>query len=158
MVEAVARTREPETEVHALLDSYFDAVRASDLDRITAHYAPDIIAYDAAWQLEFSGIAPYRAHWKTCLDMCRHTIFEPRAPVIAASGDVAFAHCLLHCGGVDPDGEEQSGWVRATYALRKRNARWFIVHEHYSVPFEPESGKALHALQPERIEQREALP
>lgn len=157
MVEAVARTHDPDDEVRALLDSYCDAVRASDLDRITAHYAPDVVAYDAAWQLEFRGLAAYRAHWKTCLDMCRHTKFEPRAPVIAASGDVAFAHCLLHCGSLDPDGEEQSGWVRATYALRKRNGRWLIVHEHYSVPFDPESGRALHALDPDGAERREAV-
>lgn len=157
MVEAIARTRESESEVRALLDSYCDAVRASDLDGIVGHYAPDVIAYDAAWQLEFRGSTAYRAHWKTCLDMCRHTRFELSAPVIAASGDLAFAHCLLHCGAVDPDGQEQAGWVRVTWALRKRNGSWLISHEHYSVPFDPESGKALFALQPDIVERQEAL-
>ena len=143
-----ARRPAPEAEVRALLDSYFDAVRASDLDRITAHYAPDIVAYDATMQLEFSGLQAYKAHWKTCLEMCQNMVFEPREPAIAASGDLAFGHSLVRCGGTGPDGKEQSGWVRLTFAARKAGGRWRIAHEHYSVPFDPMSGKALLELEP----------
>lgn len=141
-MEAMAVRPSPESEVRALLDSYFDAVRSADVERITAHYAPDLVAYDAIGQFEFVGVEAYEAHWKACLEMCREMTFEPREPVVAASGDLAFAHCLVRCGGVGPDGNEQSGWVRTTFAARKRGGRWLIVHEHYSVPFDPVSGKA----------------
>lgn len=141
-MEATAAELSPDTEVRALLDSYFDAVRSAEIDRITSHYAPDLVAYDAIGPFEFVGVEAYEAHWRMCLEMCREMIFEPREPVVAASGDLAFAHCLVRCGGVGPDGKEQSGWVRTSFAARRRNGRWLIVHEHYSVPFDPVSGKA----------------
>lgn len=147
-MEALARTLNPEDEVRDLLDSYFDAVRASDLDRIVRHYAPEVVAYDAIAQLEFSGLESYKAHWKACLEMCQHTVFEPRQPTIAASGDLAVAHCLIRCGGTGPDGKEQTGWVRSTIAARELNGRWSIIHEHYSVPFDPMSGKILGEIEP----------
>jgi uncharacterized protein (TIGR02246 family) len=150
-MDAQPRTPTAETaeeEIRALLESYFGAIRASDLERIVAHYAPDVIAYDAIGQFEFSGRNAYKAHWKACLEMCQAMSFEPRAPSIAASGDVAFAHCLIRCGATDADGKEQSGWVRATLAARKTNDRWQIVHEHYSMPFDPESGKVLGMPEP----------
>lgn len=134
-------------EVHALLDSYIQAVRALDLDRIVAHYAPDIVAYDAIAQLEFAGLDAYRQHWKACLQQCQNMIFEPRDPAIFANGDVGFGHYLVHCGG-SCDGKESSGWMRATFGARKRNGRWQIVHEHYSAPFNPETNQILSDLKP----------
>lgn len=132
-----------EAEVRALFDSYFDAIRAAYLDRITGHYAPDIVAYDAVMELEFTGREAYRAHWKACLEMCQDAFFEPREPRIVAGGDVALAHCLLHCGGTGPDGQTGSSWMRVTIAARKHGGRWQIVHEHYSMPFDPMSQKVL---------------
>src|SRR5690606_7991831 len=87
-MKAAVQELTAETEVRALLDSYLDAIRALDLDRIVAHYAPGIVAYDAIAQLEFVGVDSYRAHWKMCLECCQSMIFEPREPAVGASGDV----------------------------------------------------------------------
>jgi ketosteroid isomerase-like protein len=38
--------------------------------------------------------------------------------------------------------------MRGTVGYRRTGGRWLIVHEHYSVPFDPESGKALLRLEP----------
>lgn len=143
-----AGKREAEQGIRALLDSYFNAIRSNDVDRITAHYAPDIVAYDAIGQLEFAGFDAYAEHWKACMELCQHMVFEPREPRIFASGDTGFAHCVVRCGGTGPDGKEGSGWVRVTLAAARRNGRWQIVHDHYSVPFDHESGKALLELSP----------
>lgn len=146
--EADARMRPAEREVRTLLDDYFNAIRASDLEAITAHYAPDVVAFDAIAELEFSGLAAYRAHWKACLDMCEHMVFEPREPTIRVGDDLALAHCLIHCGGTGPDGTVQTGWMRSTIAARKKDGQWRIVHEHYSMPFDPVSGRILGELAP----------
>jgi ketosteroid isomerase-like protein len=137
-------------EVRALLDSYIEAVCALDLDRIVAHYSPEIVAYDAIAQLEFVGIDEYREHWKHCLSCCENMLFEPRDPVIFASGNLAVGHYLLRCGGAGPDGEMQTGWMRATFAAQKRDGRWRFVHEHYSSPFDPMTNKMLTDLEPRR--------
>jgi ketosteroid isomerase-like protein len=38
--------------------------------------------------------------------------------------------------------------MRATVGHRKTNGKWMIVHEHFSAPFNMESGKALLGLKP----------
>jgi ketosteroid isomerase-like protein len=63
-------------------------------------------------------------------------------------GDLAFGHALIRCGGTDAEGKEHKGWVRATWAARRHDGRWRIVHEHYSLPFDPESMKVLGELEP----------
>ena len=139
-----------EKEVRAVLDSYMDAIRATDVDRIVQHYAPDIVSYDAIAKLEFVGREAYTEHWRACMEMCEHMVFEPQPATIAASGDVAFAYSLARCGGIGPDGKEHMGWMRGTQALRKVNGRWLIVHEHYSAPFDPISMKILEDLELEQ--------
>jgi ketosteroid isomerase-like protein len=67
---------------------------------------------------------------------------------IEVGGDVAFARFLMHCGATLPDGTTHSGWMRATACYRRVNDEWKIVHDHCSVPFDPESCKALVELQP----------
>lgn len=146
---AVAERIDSIDDVRALLDSYFEAVQASDLDRILSHYTSDIVAYDAIAQLEFVGQEAYKAHWKVCLDMGQGFTFQPRAPSVAVSGDVAFAHCLINCSGTGPDGEEQSGWMRASFGIRRMDGGWRIAHEHYSAPFDPTTMKILADLEPQ---------
>jgi len=49
--------------------------------------------------------------------------------------DVAFCHSLNRIYGTRTTGEQADVWVRATVGLIKRDGRWTIMHEHYSVPF-----------------------
>jgi ketosteroid isomerase-like protein len=39
-------------------------------------------------------------------------------------------------------------WFRKTLGLERRDNRWFITHDHGSVPFNPESGQASLRLTP----------
>lgn len=88
-------------------------------------------------------------HWEACLALCPGPIvFEIHDLNITAGDDVAFCHFLNRCGGTGENGEEQAAWMRATVCYRKTNGRWLVVHEHFSAPFDMESGKALFDLQP----------
>jgi uncharacterized protein (TIGR02246 family) len=138
-----------EVQIRWLIDDWAKAARAKDIDAIFAHYAPDILAFDAIAQLQFKGRDAYRKHWEACMSMCSGPmIFEVHDLEIAARDDLAFGHYLSRCGGTGPDGKEQVGWMRVTVGLGKRSGRWMIVHEHFSAPFDPESGKALFDLEP----------
>ncbi|MBA2409366.1 MAG: nuclear transport factor 2 family protein [Gammaproteobacteria bacterium] len=138
-----------ETEIRALIDSWLKAVHAQDIAGIVSDYAPDILAFDAIAKLQFKGREAYQKHWEACLAMCPGPgIFEMHDLQIAAGEDVAFAHCLNWCGGTDANGEEKASWMRMTAGYRKINGKWAVVHEHWSAPFDMESGKALFDLKP----------
>jgi ketosteroid isomerase-like protein len=81
------------------------------------------------------------------MQMCKEMIFEMHALELSVRDDIAFGHYLSRCGGVE-DGREKTSWMRATVCLREIDGRWLIVHEHFSVPFDMQSGKAMFDLQP----------
>jgi uncharacterized protein (TIGR02246 family) len=137
------------TEIRSLLDDWAKAARAGDLEGVMAAYAPDVLAFDAIAQLQFKDAEAYRKHWQMCVEMCSGpTTFEIHDLGIETGDGIAFAHYLLHCGGTGPDGKEQTGWMRVTACCRRTNGRWRIAHEHFSVPFDMESRKALLDLEP----------
>jgi len=148
MTMTATRTDEA-VQIRRLLEQWAKAVRAKDLDGIVAHYAPDILAFDGIGPLQFKGRDAYGRHWEACLEMCSGPmIFEIHELDIEARNDLAFGHYLGRCGGTGADGKEQAGWFRVTVCCRKTNGRWKVAHEHFSAPFDPESGKALLGLEP----------
>lgn len=136
-------------DIRVLIESLLQAARDKEPDRIMAHYAPDIRAFDAVTAVQFKGSDVYRKHWEACLDMCQGPmILEAHDLDIAVEGDLAFCHYLVHCSGTNDDGEEETGWMRATTCWRRTGGEWRIVHEHHSAPFDMASGKALTDLTP----------
>jgi ketosteroid isomerase-like protein len=62
---ALQMTRaDEEAQIRGLIDDWAKAARAKDVDAIFAHYAPDIVAFDAIAQLQFKGRDAYKKHWK----------------------------------------------------------------------------------------------
>lgn len=148
MQTSVAKTS-AEADVRKLIESWEKAVAASNLEAIMSHYAPEVIAYDAIMALQFKGIDAYKKHWQMCLSMCSGPMtFKMHDLHIGAGEDIAFSHCLNYCGGADKDGNQHASWMRVSSAYRKINGQWRIAHEHFSAPFDPESGKALFDLKP----------
>ncbi len=150
-------TNQPEAArqaIQAKLQQWTAAVRANDLDQIMAGYAPDVVAFDAIQTLRFQGVKAYREHWKFCLDMCGGMVFRVDELDIQASGDLAVAHALIHCGAGD---ESQSGYSRMTASYRLIDGQWLVTHEHFSLPFDMQTGRVLCDLKPEAAGQPAAV-
>ena len=138
-----------EIQIRDLIDDWADAVRAKDVDRIMSQYSPDVLAFDAISQLQFKGADAYRKHWEACLSMCSMpSCFEIHDLYITARDGLAFCHALNRCGGTGEDGQEKVCWMRMTVCYGKIDGDWKVVHEHFSSPFDMQSGKALFELQP----------
>lgn len=143
-------TTSDQTQLKALLDSWVKANLAKNLDAIIGHYAADVRAFDAILQLQFKGLDAYRAHWQQCLEMCPGAMdFQVRELQQQASVDLGYGHFLLYCAGTDAEGNSQGSWMRVTQCYGKRDGAWKIVHDHFSAPFDPESGTALFGLTPD---------
>ena len=145
-----ARKDSDEQLVRDLIETSCAATRKSDLDTIMACYTRDVLAFDAIAALQFRGVDAYRKHWEFCIQYMPggEFILEVHDLEVVVDGSVAFAHYLSRCGCRDEHGNEQTGWMRATVCCRRLADGWRIAHEHYSAPFDPESGKALTDLRP----------
>ncbi|MBM3105124.1 SgcJ/EcaC family oxidoreductase [Pseudomonas sp. P66] len=139
-----------ENEVRQLIERWIPAVRARDIPAITAPYAEDIVAFDAVKELQFKGKAAYRAHWQACMEHCPgDMIFEMEQLQVHASADLAFAHWLNRCGPAsDESGEDKSCYMRVSAGYKRIDGQWMVVHEHWSAPFDMETGAALFSLKP----------
>jgi ketosteroid isomerase-like protein len=132
------------TAINALIEQWKQAVVGGDIDKIVSFYADDIVSFDAVTALQFKGKAAYRAHWEECMKHCPGPgIFEFHELRIVEAQDSAFAHWLAHCGGAD-----KACWMRVTAGYQRINGQWRVVHEHWSAPFDMQSGTALFDLKP----------
>jgi len=138
--------------IQAAINNWATAVRDKDVDRIMAYYAPEIVAFDAIQTLQFKGTQAYREHWKFCMDMCGGSmVFQVHELDIQAAGDLAVAHALIRCGMEDENGKQgESGYSRMTASYRRTGDGWLATHEHFSLPFDIQTGRALCDLEPER--------
>ena len=125
-----------EAQIRERLESWVSAVRAKDIEGVMSHYAPDILSFDLAPPLKYSGADACRENWAAWFPTFEGPVgYEISEVSIAACHDVAYCHSLNRIYGIRTDGEQTEVWVRATVGFRNIDGRWMTAHEHYSVPF-----------------------
>lgn len=68
---------------------------------------------------------------------------------VLVGNNVAFLHTLERMIGTLKGGQKSDIWMRATSGLHKIGCRWYIVHDHISVPADFATGKAVVDLKPQ---------
>ncbi len=76
-----------------------------------------------------------RRHWRTSLLRSGRRREEL---VVTVSGELAVAHYFLRFTGLPGE----PSWIRVTVVYKRVSRKWLIVHEHSSVPFDPETLRA----------------
>lgn len=146
-------------EIKQAMQRWQDAVQTKDVAQIMANYTADVVAYDAILQLRFNGKEAYGKHWQLCLEMCTNDmVFEPAETHISVSGELALVYCLIRCGEKDKSGRQNAVWMRVTTGYKKVDGQWLIEHEHFSVPFDIMSMKALFDLDPDNEHKVRSVP
>jgi ketosteroid isomerase-like protein len=137
-------------ELRELVDERVRAVRTKDVSAIRTRPADDVITFDVLPPLNSSGSAGAVEHMQRWFDGYAGPIdFSVHDLHIDTDGDLGFCSFLYHVGGTLKAGGEVDMWVRATLCCRRIDARWRIIHDHESVPFDPATGLAQISLPPE---------
>ena len=137
------------SEIRALLDSWSEAARTKDIDQLMSLYAPDITYFDVVPPLQYTGSDAVRRNFLRWFDGWEEAIgVEIRDLNILASEDVAAAHMLHRTSGTLKTGRIVDYWVRATIFCQRVDQRWYITHEHISLPVNPVSWSAVLDLVP----------
>jgi uncharacterized protein (TIGR02246 family) len=130
-------------EIRRFIDERIQAVRAKDIDALVSTFAPDVLTFDVVNPLLSTGRDAIRERLGNWFSSFQGPIdFEIRDLTITASDNVAFCHGLSHVSGTRTDGSEISMFYRTTICCRKMGDNWIITHEHDSVPFNVENGRA----------------
>ena len=138
-----------EDQIRALIDDRVRAIGDKDVEALVANAAPGVVSFDALPPLRRIGPEALESRLREWFGWYEGPIgYEVRDLRITAGDDIAFAHFLYHVTGRMTNGNEVDMWVRSTMGLQKGDGVWAITHEHNSVPFDAESGKASLDLTP----------
>ena len=144
-----AQTGTDESHIRRLIDDRARAVGAKDVAGAMANVAPDIVSFDVVNPLRHLGAEPIRRRTEEWFSSFQGPIgYELRDLSITAGDGVAFSHSLFRVSGTLIHGGRVDMWVRSTGCYRKVDGRWMLTHEHDSVPFDAETGKASLDLEP----------
>ncbi len=138
-----------EAQIRKLMDDQAQAIRAKDSNRLMSNFAPDVLLFDLINPLQYTGSEAGRKRAEEWFSSFQGPIgYELRDLSITAGADVAFCHSLNGVNGTTTDGKKIEMWWRATVCFCKLDGKWMVTHEHSSVPFDMESGRASLELKP----------
>jgi uncharacterized protein (TIGR02246 family) len=136
-------------EIRALIDDRVKAVRTRDVNASMSNLASGILSFDVVNPLQHLGSDAIRKRAEQWFASFQGPIgYEIHDLRITAGDDVAFSHGLSHVSATRGDGGKLDMWWRTTTCFRKIDGKWMITHEHNSVPFDVETGKASLGLKP----------
>lgn len=140
---ATSSSSHAETEIRSLMEDWRAALVAKDLDRLLRHYDADVRFFDAVPPHEHHGVDAYRRTWENMMPYLPEALgSDVRELQITAGGSVAFASCLQRLTNRKTNESATCGWVRVTICFHRKGDSWKVVHEHVSVPFNPQTAQA----------------
>ena len=138
-------------EIKSLFDHWKAAFQAKDIDGVMQTYAPgaQLVSYDIVPPLQFKGADAYRKDYTEFFAQFEGPVRVDLPDMhIEAGADVAIVYGLERLTGKLTNGTPVDMWMRYTEGLKRIDGRWFVVHEHISVPVDLATGKARLDLKP----------
>lgn len=137
-----------EAQIRQLIAEQQRAICTKNVDQIMSRYANDVIIFDVKPPFQTQGKEAVRQMWEDCLPYFPDAFeIETRDLNITFSEDLAVSHWLFRFTGTEDHPAIQM-WMRATAVCKKNQGEWQILHEHISVPFDPETSQAVFTLNP----------
>lgn len=138
-----------EKTIRGIIEERVRAVGEGEIDALMAHHAPEVLTFDVLDPLRNVGAEVVRGRAEKWLSSYEGVPgYEVRDLSVTAGETVAFCHYLYRVSGRLKEGATVNMWVRATVCFVKAEGEWKIVHEHQSVPFDAQTGKASLDLKP----------
>jgi uncharacterized protein (TIGR02246 family) len=138
-------------EIKALEDRFIAAFKAKDVDAIMKIYAPGqgLVVFDVIPPRQYVGAPAYRKDWQTFLGNLEGPVTVELTDLdIGADRNLAYSHSIQRVAGTDKQGKKLDLTLRVTDVYQKVRGRWYIIHEHVSVPVDLDTDKGDLASKP----------
>jgi ketosteroid isomerase-like protein len=137
-----------EAQIRQLIADQQHAICTKNVDQIMFRYATDIILFDVKPPFQTHGKDAVRRVWEECLPYFPDSFaMETRDLTITMNDNLAVAHWLFRFTG-PADHPAMQTWMRVTAVCQNNQGDWQILHEHLSIPFDPETSQAAFTLNP----------
>lgn len=138
-----------ERAIRQLIDERVAAVARKDPAPLARRVAADVVMFDVLPPLMSHGSGPIGEKLRAWFDGYRSDIgYSVHELDVRADERLGFASFAYHVSGTLQSGGEVDMWVRATLCVELVDGEWKIVHDHESVPWDPETGQGRIDLQP----------
>ena len=146
---AIQNNPQDEAAIRAIIEEIRKAVREKNVEGMLAQSAEHVSTYDMMPPLKHKGKDAIRALWKKSLAPFVGPLdYDVHHLELYIGDNVAFSKSLNRFGGKLENGEYSATWICSTLGFQKIEEQWKIIHEHVSVPADPETGMAMFDLQP----------
>ncbi len=136
-------------ELCSFIERRAEAVRSKNLETAAACISFDVILFDVVDQLQYGGADELTKRARQWFSSFEGPIgFEMRQLQVTTCQNMGFSHSLNRVNATRIDGQKLEMWWRSTTCYSKTEGAWKVTHEHNSVPFNPETGKATLDLEP----------
>jgi ketosteroid isomerase-like protein len=138
-----------EAQIRTLIDDRVKAVRDKNVNEAISSIAQNIVSFDVVNPFQRIGSVASKKRAEDWFSSFEGPIGYEIADLSINAGDnVAFSHGLSHVSATKTDGGQLDMWWRTTICFGKIDEKWMVMHEHNSVPFDVESGKATLDFKP----------
>ncbi|MFI0355625.1 nuclear transport factor 2 family protein [Actinomadura sp. 9N407] len=139
-----------EEEVRRVHEDWYRGTAAKDLDALMASIADDVVSYEHGEHLQYVGVQAVREVCERSLGAGGEAEVSLDVPdlKILVRDDLAVAWGLNHVRVNQADGRTTDAWSRGTRVFERKDGEWLMVHQHLSVPYALDTGKALTGLRP----------
>lgn len=135
-------------QIHELLRERARAVAEKDTATLTARFHADLDSFGVTPPQRTQGRDGLAEGTQAWLDGYESDIgYAVHDLRVVSEGDLAVAAFVYRVTGTLVGGHEVDMWVRSTAVLRREGPerRWVLVHQHESVPWDPETGQGVLA-------------
>jgi ketosteroid isomerase-like protein len=144
-------TSSNEQKIRRIHELYSAAMESKDYNAIMSLFLPDerLVVFDAAIPRQYVGPSGYRKAYQDFFAFFSGPIkSEFFISHISTSGTSAYAYGVFRWAAATTKGVSLERVFRFTDVFEKIGDKWLIVHEHMSLPFDPETGKVDYLSKP----------
>jgi uncharacterized protein YndB with AHSA1/START domain/ketosteroid isomerase-like protein len=134
------RAKDGGQEIRDLIAQQYSAICRKDVAGIMANYADDAVIFNVRPPFQIAGCSEWEQVWQASLAHFPASFaMEMKNLRVTVSGHLAVAHYWYRFTGLPG----KPSWIRNTAIYQRAGSDWRMVHEHHSVPFDPETSKAV---------------
>lgn len=125
-------------ELKQAIYQWVSAFESKNLDKMMEFYHTDSVMFDCCPPYKTVGKEAIYNNWSESLHLFPNK-FTCRVEdlVFDVDGNMGYAHFLNHLDHDDKNHPIGQSWLRVSAVYKKINGKWYSVHEHISLPYNP---------------------